>query len=214
MNGRFAKIEAIALPGTSVQRFYYASRGLFMPSEFRVLLNPDFLHTAKEPSQPGFHATPPARGSLHETMCLELRAYMLNQLLRDSDVFGMAQSLEIRLPLIDHKLVEAIFQIDPEIILEQPPKSLLMQALPTPLPKLCTHRPKMGFTFPFDAWMRGPWKGMIEEGLLGNSAFGHLGVALKPQAVAAVWSRYLSGKIHWSRPWSLYVLNRYLAKAA
>lgn len=145
----------------------------------------------------------PRRDVVHETMDRELRAYMLNQLLRDSDVFGMAQSLEIRVPLLDHKLVEAVFQTNARLILERPAKSLLLDALPAPLPQICTHRPKMGFTFPFDAWMRGPWKSRLEEALMGNHRD-----QLNPESVKACWQAFLDGRTHWSRPWSLFAIRR------
>ncbi len=131
---------------------------------------------------------------------------MLNQLLRDSDVFGMANSLEIRVPLIDHKLVEAIFQIDENIILQGSPKALLLDALPTPLPRLCTHRPKMGFTFPFDAWMKGPWQQKIAAHFLSDTP-SSLKTLIRPQALSPLWRRYQQGHLHWARPWTLHALS-------
>ncbi|MGC8724767.1 MAG: asparagine synthase-related protein [Acidobacteriota bacterium] len=148
--------------------------------------------------------------ALHATVAMELRAYMLNQLLRDSDVFGMAHSLEIRVPLIDHKLVEAIFQIEPRLFLQGPAKGLLLDSLASPLPRLCTHRPKMGFTFPFDRWMRGPWRSWFEERLMDGVSSRE--APFDPVALRALWRDYLAGKVHWSRPWSCLVLQQALAR--
>ncbi len=212
--GRAVKLEALSLDNSVDARLYYASRGLFMPSQVRKLVHPDLAAAIPQtwsPLAPYGEGDPqdigqPSRYNapdvLHGTIFRELRLYMLNQLLRDTDVFGMAHSLEIRVPLLDHRLVEALFQIGPTVILGGSPKALLLEALPAPLPHFCTHRPKMGFTFPFDSWMRGPWRSSCEEAL-NNGAGG----PLTPAAAARVWAGFLAGRVHWARPWSLLCLT-------
>jgi asparagine synthase (glutamine-hydrolysing) len=198
-SGRAKKLEAFGAPGTLSERLYFAARGVFMPSQARALLKPE-VSVARRPLTTG------GSSPLHRTMFLELRRYMHNQLLRDSDVFGMAHALEIRVPLIDHVVAELLFRTDPAVILEGIPKSLLLDALPAPLPRLCTHRPKMGFTFPFGRWMKTTWRPMIEATLLDptNGA----GELFDQRAVAQSWHDYLAGRLHWSRPWALYVAIR------
>jgi len=56
------------------------------------------------------------------------------------------------------------------------------------------------FTFPFDRWMKGPWRKMVEETLLGPGA--SPGVLFDRGAVAQLWRDYLAGRVHWSRPWA------------
>jgi asparagine synthase (glutamine-hydrolysing) len=216
LRGRYAKLEALGLRGSTAARLYYGSRGVFMPTRIRQLLHPDIESVlGKEWSPlmpygeeaPGLQSLIPSAASplnsVHTTIALELGAYMRNQLLRDSDVFGMANSLEIRVPLIDHKLVEAVFSIHEDLLLEAPVKSLLLDALPVPLPPLCTHRPKMGFTFPFDAWLKGPWELYAQEALRSGPS-----EVLDSEAILDTWQSYLSGRGHWSRPWTLLALNR------
>ncbi len=229
LGGRLTKLEALSLYGGNRGEetpcapacLYYGTRGLFMPRQIRRLLRRDaaaLLGEAWSPMAPyngGGRSLPSLRRPasswdvLHATVAMELRAYMLNQLLRDSDVFGMAHSLEIRVPLIDHKLVEAIFQIEPRLFLQGPAKGLLLDSLASPLPRLCTHRPKMGFTFPFDRWMRGPWRSWVEERLMDGASSREAPFA--PGALRALWRDYLAGKVHWSRPWSCLVLQQALA---
>lgn len=227
LHPRFAKIEAMALPGTEYQRLYFGRRGLFMPSQATKLMGPeatgDALAALRAHAElyeaSGWGSGPLFRkdfaktrmSGLHHVMHLEIRRYLHNQLLRDSDVFGMAHGLEIRVPFLDHLLVETAFRVSPQLLLEGDPKGLLLDALPTPLPRECTHRPKMGFTFPFDTWMRGPWKTMMEDGLL--SPLAAADPFLQPEAVHKVWRGYLEGKLHWSRPWSLLALRKRLASA-
>jgi asparagine synthase (glutamine-hydrolysing) len=232
---RFIKLEALSLlfsPNTRhetpdiLSSLYYAARGLFMPSQIRALVHPDVLSQTALGSGDASSLLPAPFSSvslltskfsrLHSLMAFELRRYMHDQLLRDSDVFGMANSLEIRVPLIDHRIVETIFQTAPEIIRGSPtapsgpPKALLLDALPSPLPRLCTHRPKMGFTFPFDAWMKGPWRNLLEAQFCGSAPTVEW-APFRRDALSLLWRRYLQGNLHWSRPWAVFALGRFQA---
>lgn len=218
--GRWKKLQALSLCAPweanggagSLPALYYASRGLFMPSQIKMLLHPDLLAQTQLGQGNPASLLPSSSLSnflsfspLHSLMALELRRYMHDQLLRDSDVFGMAHSLEIRVPLIDHRVVELLFQAAPRTILLGSPKSLLLEALPSPLPPQCIHRPKMGFTFPFASWIGGSWKKRLEGVLLQQGARFSL---LNRAGVQALWQKYLEGKIHWSRVWQCLVLQR------
>lgn len=89
---------------------------------------------------------------------LELSLYMGNVLLRDTDQMSMAHALEVRVPLLDHILVEAVAQIPGAMKLSANSragtKSMLVDALPTSLPTCVTRRPKMGFVLPWEGWLR------------------------------------------------------------
>jgi asparagine synthase (glutamine-hydrolysing) len=138
---------------------------------------------------------------------LELRNYMLNTLLRDSDFMSMAHGLEVRVPLIDHKLVEYVFNLPGELKINgHTPKHLLVKAAGDLLPDEVVHRPKRGFTFPFAHWLRDGMRSEIESELLSESPLDEF---LSPEAVKKVWQEFLAGRISWSRPWSLYVLRRW-----
>jgi asparagine synthase (glutamine-hydrolysing) len=130
---------------------------------------------------------------------------MHSQLLRDTDVMSMAHSLEVRVPFLDHRLVEAVVALPAR--LKQAgsgPKPLLHTALDGALPPLIRARAgKQGFVFPLDRWMRGPLRSTVELLLSDAEASGWL----RPNAVRDIWSSYESGKLHWSRAWSLAVLG-------
>ena len=86
---------------------------------------------------------------------LEERCYMLNTLLRDSDFMSMAHGLEVRVPLIDHVLAKRMLSMPGSMKLDsQTPKPLLVRALGGTLPRQIVHRPKRGFTLPFEHWLR------------------------------------------------------------
>ena len=213
---RWRKLSLLALPAPATGRLYAASRCLFTPAEVRRLLAPDVLSRTSLSHEaggvPGLVPTPASTvGAVHGTMELELRRYMHNQLLRDSDVFGMAHSLEIRVPLIDHKIAEILFRTHPDLIVGGGQKALLLDALPRPLPRECTHRKKMGFTFPFARWMRGPWT-FLPDALRSTAGGRGDRRTLDAREAARTWTRFADGELHWSRPWSLYVLERFLQR--
>jgi len=214
--GRWKKLEALGGAAAVAERLYAAARGVLMPSEAHAVLSADMRQavadgaSAQRPKMDGGAARTDAGAwsSLHGLMFRELSRYMRNQLLRDSDVFAMAHGLEIRVPLIDHAVAELLFRTAPGVILQNPPKSLLLDALPAPLPQVCTHRAKTGFTLPFDRWMKGAWRKMIEDALLAAASGDGASALFNRDVMARMWRRYLAGGVHWSRLWVLYVAAR------
>jgi asparagine synthase (glutamine-hydrolysing) len=138
---------------------------------------------------------------------LEARCYMLNTLLRDSDAMSMAHGLEVRVPLIDHQLARRVLALPGSWKLDSgTPKPLLLTALGSPLPDKIVHRPKRGFTLPFEYWLRDALRPVMEQSLskIGEGALGSL---ISEKAARSVWEDFLQGKTSWSRPWALYVLQ-------
>ena len=92
---------------------------------------------------------------------------MRNTLLRDSDFMSMAHGLELRVPFLDRTLVEACFRIPGDKKLQGDlPKSLLLASLGVELPREIVNRPKRGFTLPFERWLRGEMRPVVEDALL------------------------------------------------
>jgi asparagine synthase (glutamine-hydrolysing) len=138
---------------------------------------------------------------------LESRWYMRNTLLRDSDFMSMAHGLELRVPFLDRTLVEACFQIPGDKKLHGDlPKGLLLASLGVELPREIVNRPKRGFTLPFERWLRGEMRPVVEDALLKNNWDQ---TSISASAVREVWNRFLAGETSWSRPWSLFVLKRW-----
>lgn len=139
---------------------------------------------------------------------LEMRSYMVNTLLRDTDSVSMAQSLEVRVPLLDTPLVEFVSTL-PDAARQRSgiQKALLAEALGDVLPKQVFEQRKKTFTLPWKDWLRGPLRARVER------SFGDLSPALASHVhangVKSVWKDFLAGKTSWSRPWSLYVLNEW-----
>jgi len=142
---------------------------------------------------------------------LEMTHYMSTTLLRDTDMMSMAHGLEIRVPLLDHKLVELMFSIPSYMKIKQGiPKPLLINSLTRKLPEFIVRRKKMGFTLPFEVWMRGEMRREIESVLLTRSE--KLPDFISQDGVKKIWSNFLDKRCSWSRPWSLYVLKKWIDK--
>jgi asparagine synthase (glutamine-hydrolysing) len=138
----------------------------------------------------------------------ELDRYMRNVLLRDADVLSMAHSLEVRVPFLDHELVELVAGMPGTLkVQNSTPKPLLVGAVADLLPPEVVHRSKRGFALPFPVWLRGPLRGEVEAALLDPDYGGQVASLLDSTAVAAVWQRFLDGRAEWVRPWSLYALK-------
>jgi asparagine synthase (glutamine-hydrolysing) len=123
---------------------------------------------------------------------------------------SMSQGLEVRVPLIDHQLAKSVLALPGEWKLNGTPKKLLVGALAGSLPDEIVHRPKRGFTLPFEHWMRQELRPEIEPVLdakrIGD---GPLGGLLDGSQGQQIWQAFLSGRVSWTRPWSLYVLQRW-----
>ena len=86
---------------------------------------------------------------------------MRNQLLRDGDLFSMAQGIELRVPFVDVRLADSLLELPPEYRLEKE-KQLLLDAVPE-IPEWVRNRRKQGFVFPFAIWMQGVLGDMLRE---------------------------------------------------
>ena len=139
---------------------------------------------------------------------LELHSYMSEMLLRDTDCMSMAHSLEVRVPVVDHKLVEFAVRIPPEIKLANGAKSLLVEAVRDLLPPETLNRPKHGFEFPMGCWMRSALVEFVEATLLQDDE--GLEEIVEGRALRAEWDAFRSGRSLGTRVWLLVALAGWL----
>jgi asparagine synthase (glutamine-hydrolysing) len=190
---------------------FYLSRMILVPARVARLLEPEWLLAADyglyAEEWGEFRRLLAAHDSVNRIACLELGVYMRNMLLRDTDFMSMAHSLEVRVPLLDHRVTEAALLLPGAWKLDaQQRKPLLLAALERPLPPDIRQQPKRGFEFPFDHWLRSRLRPEVE------SAFaepGALAGVLRWRQVQWKWNEFLAGRMHWSRPWMLYVLRQW-----
>jgi asparagine synthase (glutamine-hydrolysing) len=211
-NDQNRKITALMVDAEQALHPYFVSRMLFTPEQRNRILK-DADHGVAEA------AIAAQRDRLHGSLqldpinrvsYLESRCYMLNTLLRDVDCMSMSQGLEVRVPLIDHRLAKAVLSVPGASKVNGTPKKLLVDALDGSLPDGIVHRPKRGFTLPFEHWMRQELRSEIHPVLNSKRIDdGPLGGFLSGREVQKVWSHFLQGSVSWSRPWALYVLQRW-----
>jgi asparagine synthase (glutamine-hydrolysing) len=134
---------------------------------------------------------------------------MVNTLLRDTDAASMANSLEVRVPFLDHRLVEFVGRLPRNTkYTADVPKSLLVEALSDLLPDEVVGQSKRTFTLPWDVWLRGSLGVRISQEL--SNLTPPLRQYLNPRAVRGAWQNFVIGQTNWSRPWSLFVLNEWV----
>jgi asparagine synthase (glutamine-hydrolysing) len=135
---------------------YLLRRGLFLPHELSVIINPELAREGLRRLKPlqllGRSITPDPGTDVRRVCALESSQYMRNQLLRDADWAGMAHGVEIRVPLVDITLLRSIATaIDG--LGAGAGKAALAKAPSHPLPDDIVMRAKTGFGVPTGAWM-------------------------------------------------------------
>ncbi len=116
----------------------------------------------------------------------ELRFYMRNQLLKDSDVMSMAHGLELRVPMVDQSLLERIRHVHPTLRLARG-KRILLDAVPE-IPDWVRNQPKRGFVFPFEKWLAEQWT----------------------ESFAEATSKVSLSRATWYQRWAVFMLDSWL----
>lgn len=205
---RTHKLSELVVGGNSSPHPYFLARALFTVDERKALCAGDWESQERELQmlQQAFLAASRFLDPVNRVSYLESTCYMRNTLLRDSDFMSMAHALELRVPFLDHALVEACFHIPGKEKLQgDSPKGLLLRSLGVELPPEIVHRPKRGFTLPFERWLRAEMKPRLDRAFSRDTSISGLNFS----AVADVWHRFLAGQTSWSRPWSLFILQQW-----
>jgi asparagine synthase (glutamine-hydrolysing) len=191
---------------------YFFQRTLFFPDQIEALCRAgrpcSEAERLAEARRQSLLQQAQALDPLNQLSLLEARTYMTNMLLRDSDQMSMAHSLELRVPLVDHLLAGRLLATPSRRKgFGRVTKLWLRQAFAAALPPEVFARPKSGFILPFQEWLRGPLRREVEGTLLANPAG-----LWDLRAAARVWEGYCRGRVHWSRPWALYVLSHWASR--
>jgi asparagine synthase (glutamine-hydrolysing) len=190
---------------------FFLSRLVLTPARVARLFQPEWLlaldFSVYENEAGEMRRLLEGQDAVNRVSCMELSSYMRNTLLRDADCMSMANSLEVRVPLIDHVVTEQMLRLPGAWKIGRQRKPLLVAALKKPLPDEILHQQKRGFEFPWDLWLRGKLRGEMEATLA------EPGPALAPvlqwEPVQQLWRDFLARRVHWSRVWMFYVLRKW-----
>lgn len=138
----------------------------------------------------------------------ELNGYTSNVLLKDTDQMSMANSLEVRVPFLDHNLLEYMLNIKNSYKKTQVTKGLLINAFKDLIPSEIYNRKKQGFTIPIKKWMKNELYEFCEYNLqyvMDSDSF-------NGENIKKMWDEYIYSEKNYMNVWSLVVLSSWLRR--
>jgi asparagine synthase (glutamine-hydrolysing) len=201
--GREKFWDLLACDG-SARAAYRVSRQLFGQAEIRNLLGKNSLRSL------AIEGVDPSRDVINAITLCEIRGYMANTLLRDTDFMAMAHGMEIRVPFVDPVVVRAVLDVPASWRMDfRRPKSLLADVMSGLLRQSILKRPKMGFALPFERWMRSILMPEVDSILSDRQLMSDVGI--NPEFSTKVWQTFKNSpaKERWARPWALYALGKW-----
>ena len=145
---------------------------------------------------------------LNRVSAAEIESYMQHVLLRDSDQMSMAHSLEIRVPFLDHTVVELATHLSTNLKNPTSAKKFLTETFADLLPHEVVNRKKMGFTLPWSVWMKNELRDFTEEGF--NELYKQ--DVINEEVLRKAWSKFVLGSEEKSfiSFWHLSVLGHWM----
>lgn len=180
----------------------------FDPEERRQLLGLD-----SPPYRPiaRIYAQSTSRDPLDAMQETDLRSFLPGNILAYADAMSMRHALELRAPMLDHRLVEAVGRIAPSTRFHQGPKTLLKAIGRHLLPREIIDRPKRGFNPPMGIWIKRELASAVAERLR-PQRLARLGIDAAP--VARLVSEHGRGRDHGLKIWALLVLDAWADRQA
>jgi asparagine synthase (glutamine-hydrolysing) len=211
--GALKLAAAVAEPEVSPMTAYPLGRQVLLDSQIEELVSRAELPANSVERWLGSLGTDPrftALPVLSQVSVAEIGTYLQDVLLRDTDQMSMAHSLEVRVPFMDHEVVELLMRVPDQQKYPRTPKRLLVEALDGLLPNEVVNRPKMGFTLPFARWLKNELSTFCAKRL--DSLAERRQFRAEP--VRDLWTSFLANdpRLSWSRIWMLAVLDDWLTR--
>ena len=143
------------------------------------------------------------------TQKLEMKNYMGWRLLRDTDAMSMAHGLEVRVPLIDDKLVDYIMSLPNGWHKHMGwPKRLLIESMKNDIPEFVLNKPKQGFQLPMDVWMKGRLKPLVQD-IFSKNYILDIGI-FSEKYLIELYRKFNEGKLSYEVIWKFVVLDLWM----
>lgn len=185
---------------------------VFLSDEDRAALYQPALRTALDGATPasvieGHFRQATQADSLARQQYVDIKTYLVDNILTKVDRMSMATSIEARVPLLDHRIVEFAVNLPRRMKLRRgQTKVILRQVMADRLPKVVLKRPKQGFSIPMKHWLRGPLRPLM-AGLLSGDCVRRRGY-FRPECIARWVSEHLESRAnHSHRLWALMVFE-------
>ena len=206
------KIETLLLGHRSFFDRYRLNRRMYRGDEWFYLFSSDFITKIVDFALDSDNRLEilgkrcEALDTINSVSYLQMKTDLPNLLLRDQDAVSMAHNLEVRLPLIDRKVVELAAKISPQYKLHgDSEKFILRESLSDLLPQTITQRKKKGFIFPMGQWMRGDLRTIVES-CLSESATKKRNI-FDPQTITQLKKDFFNGKQPFFKIWNQVVFE-------
>lgn len=200
-------VKAASLP--KVERYFQWVSAIDRETK-ENLYTKDFQQKIKNTDSAAFlkdwFAKSNGNGIVDATMMTDQMTYLPNDLLVKVDIASMANSLEARSPLLDHKVIEFAASLPESIKLKGAEnKSLLKKVGSKLVPPEVLYRKKMGFGVPIAHWFRSDLKNYLQSNLL-SEKFASRGI-IKQEIAAKLVSEHIDGRDHGAKLWTLLMLE-------